>query len=523
MFVPHVLLLLTYSTFVWTHSVSDLGEDDFFDLVNSDNLALVLFVTPSCVECDEITTQFEQAVDLSPKTRFVRVDCSTDGKVCDDVGVLHVPEVRLSRGRGRLTIYRGDLDTSAYYNPLSLEKFSTKHLVYYRLLSFIERQHGPAVLELSDANYDEFSSPDYVSIVAFIDDQDKDLIELYSQVAEQLRGEYAFAISHNSSRANDEGVTRPGILLLSTFDERRISYEGPFDHDALQLFSRKYGTPLIGELHPEVYASFAETNLPLAQILVASPTERDHLVDLLYPLARRFSSVLTFVTVDSNRYPQRAAILNLADGTKLGFAIENVTSTEKFPLKAGSVNAESITGFVQDFVAGKLKPEVRSQPVPVKQQGLCIELVGDTFRETAFDDTRDVLVEFYTPWCDYCLQSHDVLEELAVHYRDIGLSDKISVAKIDVSSNDVPELITGYPTLKLYPAGGHPPVTFQGNYHEPIPLATLISFIHGHGRNQQEARPSTMSEAMIPLEAEQADSASKSSNKANVRLQHEEL
>ncbi|KAM0211030.1 hypothetical protein ACHAQD_010495 [Fusarium lateritium] len=529
MLVPHTLLLLTYSTFVWTHSVSDLGGDDFFDLVHADNLALVLFVTPSCVECDEITTQFEQASGLSPKTSFVRVDCSTDGKVCDDVGVHHVPEVRLSRGRGRLTLYRGDSDTSAYYNPFSLEKFPTKHLVYYRLLSLIKRQHGPAVMELSDANYHEFLSPDYVSIVAFIDDQDKDLIELYSQVAEQLRGEYAFAISHNSSRANDEGVTRPGILLLSTFDERRSSYQGPFDHDALELFIRKHGTPLIGELHPEVYASFAEINLPLAQILVASPTERDHLVDLLYPLARRFSSVLTFVTVDSNRYPQRAAILNLADSTKLGFAIEDVTSTEKFPLKARSVNAESITEFVQDFVAGKLKPEVRSQPVPVKQQGLCVELVGDTFRETAFDDTRDVLVEFYTPWCDYCLESYDVLEELAVHYRDVGLSDKISVAKIDVSSNDVPELITGYPTLKLYPAGGHPAVTFQGNYHEPIPLATLISFIHDQGRNQQEARPSqysdssTMSEAMIPLEAGQADLASKSSNKANSRVQHEEL
>ncbi|KAF5611908.1 disulfate isomerase [Fusarium subglutinans] len=516
-------------TFVWTHSVSDLGEDDFFDLVHSDNFALVLFVTPGCVKCDEITTQFEQASDQSPKANLVRVDCSTNGKVCDDVGVLHVPEVRLSRGRGRLTVYRGDLDPSAYDNPLSLNKFSTKHLVYSRLLSFIERQHGPAVMELTDANYHEFLSTDYVSIVAFIDDQDKNLVELYSQVAEQLRGEYSFAISHNSSRANDEGVARPGILLLSTFDERRSSYEGPFDHDTLQLFIRKYGTPLIGELHPEVYASFAKTNLPLAQILVASPTERDHLVDLLYPLARRLSSVLTFVTVDLNRYPQRAALLNLADGTKLGFAIENVTSTEKFPLKARSVNAESITDFVQDFVAGKLKPEVRSQPIPVEQQGLCVELVGHTFRETAFDETRDVLVEFYTPWCDYCLESHDVLEELAEHYRDVGLSDKISVAKIDVSNNDVPELITGYPTLKLYPAGGHPPVTFQGNYHEPIPLATLISFIHDHGRNQQEARslqysdPSIVSEPMIPLEAGQAELASKSSNKPILSQQHEEL
>ncbi|PCD30349.1 hypothetical protein AU210_010031 [Fusarium oxysporum f. sp. radicis-cucumerinum] len=511
MFFPtNALILLTYGTFVWTHSVRDLGAEDFFDLVHSDTIALVLFVTPGCGKCDEITTQFEQASDLSPKASFARVDCSTEGKVCDDVKVLHVPEVRLSRGRDRLTLYSGALDTSA-------------------LLLLIERQHGPAVTELSDANYDEFLSTDYVSIVAFINDQDEDSIEVYTQVAEKLRGEYAFAITHKSSRANDEGITRPAIMLVSTFDERRSSYEGPFEHESLEMFIQKHGTPLIGELHPEVYASFSETNLPLAQILVPSLTERDHLVDSLYPLARRYANVLTFVTVDTSRYPQRAAMLNLADGIKLGFAIEDVISTEKFPLKSKPVNSESITTFVKDFVAGKLKPEVRSQPAPEKQQGLCLELVGHTFRETAFDETRDVLVEFYTPWCDYCLESHTVLEELAIHYRDGGLGDSISVAKIDVSSNDVPELITGYPTLKLYPAGGHPPVTFDGNYHEPIPLVTLISFIHDNGRNHLKAKPSqfshssTMSEASIPLEAGQDDLSSTSSDRANSSLKHEEL
>lgn len=140
--------------------------------------------------------------------------------------------------------------------------FSTKQLVYYRLLLLIERQHGPAVTELSDANYDEFLSTDCVSIVAFINDQDEDSIEVYTQVAEKLRGEYAFAITHKSSRANDEGITRPAIMLVSTFDERRSSYEGPFEYESLEMFIQKHGTPLIGELHPEVYASISEVIQP---------------------------------------------------------------------------------------------------------------------------------------------------------------------------------------------------------------------------------------------------------------------
>lgn len=115
------------------------------------------------------------------------------------------------------------------------------------------------------------------------------------------------------------------------------------------------------------------------------------------------------------------------------------------------------------------------------------------------------------------IRSHTTLEELAVHYRGTGLADKIAVGKIDVSSNDVPELITGYPTLKLYPAGGKPSVTFNGTYHEPIPLDTLISFVQDHGGHRLEpesvdapvASTSTIDGVSSVLEPSQADSVSK--------------
>lgn len=51
------------------------------------------------------------------------------------------------------------------------------------LLPFIEQEHAPAVMELCDANYHGVWSTDYLSIVAFVDDKDKDLVELPSQVA----------------------------------------------------------------------------------------------------------------------------------------------------------------------------------------------------------------------------------------------------------------------------------------------------------------------------------------------------
>lgn len=105
-------IALAYGDFVLGHSVRDLGADDFSSLARSDDIALIQFVTPGCKACDDFGPHFEQASELSSKASFRRVDCSTEGKVCDDLGVLHVPEVWLSRGHGRLSLYRGPLETS---------------------------------------------------------------------------------------------------------------------------------------------------------------------------------------------------------------------------------------------------------------------------------------------------------------------------------------------------------------------------------------------------------------------------
>lgn len=122
-------------------------------------------------------------------------------------------------------------------------------------------------MELDDNNYHQYSSPDYVSVLAFIDGEDKASINIYSDLAERLRGEYVFALTQNSSRAIDEGVARPSLLLFSTFDERRSNYAGPFDPEALESFIKQHGRPLIGELHPEVYTALVEVGVPTSIVI----------------------------------------------------------------------------------------------------------------------------------------------------------------------------------------------------------------------------------------------------------------
>ena len=59
---------------------------------------------------------------------------------------------------------------------------------------------------------------------------------------------------------------------------------------------------------------------------------------------------------------------------------------------------EEIEEFLRKFESGKLKPYLKSQPVPKKQSGPVKVLVANNFDKEVLAGTKDVLVEFYAPW-----------------------------------------------------------------------------------------------------------------------------
>lgn len=87
------------------------------------------------------------------------------------------------------------------------------------------------------------------------------------------------------------------------------------------------------------------------------------------------------------------------------------------------------------------------------------------------DDTKDVLVKYYAPWCGHCKKLAPIWEELAENFKDIP---DLVIAKFDATVNEVKGLnIKGYPTLKWYPRGDKTGVT----YEEGRELPDFISFI----------------------------------------------
>ncbi|KAK6915662.1 Endoplasmic reticulum resident protein 29, C-terminal [Dillenia turbinata] len=80
-----------------------------------------------------------------------------------------------------------------------------------------------------------------------------------------------------------------------------------------------------------------------------------------------------------------------------------------------------------------------------------VVLTTDNFDEVVLDETKDVLVEFYAPWCGHCKNLAPTYEKVATAFQ----SEKdVVIANLDADKyKDLAEKygVSGYPTLKFFP------------------------------------------------------------------------
>uniref|UniRef100_A0A8C6CTX4 Protein disulfide-isomerase A2 n=1 Tax=Moschus moschiferus TaxID=68415 RepID=A0A8C6CTX4_MOSMO len=141
----------------------------------------------------------------------------------------------------------------------------------------------------------------------------------------------------------------------------------------------------------------------------------------------------------------------------------NIETTKKYaPERGASVTAAAVTDFCRAVLGGGVKPYRLSQEVPPDWDQRPVKtLVGKNFEQVAFDETKNVFIKFYAPWCAHCKEMAPAWEELAETYRD---HEDIIIAELDATANELEAFpVHSFPALKYFPVGpGRKVIDYKG-------------------------------------------------------------
>jgi len=471
--------------------VVQLKKDDFKGFMEENDLVLAEFFAPWCGHCKALAPEYETAATtLKEKDiKLVKVDCTEEQDLCQEYGVEGYPTLKVFRGLDTITPYAGQRKADS-------------------IVSYMTKQNLPAVSDLTKATLEEFKTADKVVLVAYFAADDKKSNETFTSVANGLRDSYLFGAINDAAVAEAEGVKQPSIVLYKTFDEGKNTFTEKFDKEAIETFAKVSATPLIGEVGPETYSGYISSGLPLAYIFAETPEERDSFSKELKSLAQKHKGVINFATIDAKAFGQHAGNLNLEVGKFPAFAIQRTDKNQKYPFSQDKeITEKDIGAFVEDFVAGKLEPSIKSEPIPETNDGPVTVIVAKNYDEIVLNNDKDVLVEFYAPWCGHCKALAPKYEELGAMFSG-ALADKVIIAKVDATANDVPDEIQGFPTIKLFPAGKKDsPIDYSGSRT----VEDLAQFIKENGSHKVEgvvAKEPEVEEAATEKVAEKVAEAS---------------
>merc|ERR1712130_621236 len=217
--------------------------------------------------------------------------------------------------------------------------------------------------------------------------------------------------------------------------------------------------PLVGEINQDTYGKYSQRGLPMVCFFIdpSKVEEVEAITAIGKASAADHKGVLSVVTLDGVQWNR------FMEGTFGVRSIPNVVIQHKRDIHkfSGDVTKlDEVKQFLSDYLAGKIEKYKKSQEPPADNSAPVKVVVGKTFDSLVYDASKDVMVEFYAPWCGHCKKLAPIYDQLGQHYES-----------------------EGFTTLIFYPSNNKNGVKFEGNRK----LADMKSFIEKHRTTEAKA------------------------------------
>jgi len=434
--------------------VSVLTVDNFDQVIEGNEFVLVEFYAPWCGHCKALAPEYAKAAGIlaekESKIVLGKLDATEEGAVAEKFEVRGYPTLKFFRN-GKATEYGGGRTADT-------------------IVSWLEKKTGPPALALASVEEaTAFVSGKDVAVIGVFADQTTDAAKAFLAAASSI-DDIPFAITSSAEVAAEHKIEGEAVLLLKTFDDGRAVLAEDITEAAVAAFIAGESLPLVVDFNQEtaqkIFSGDIKSHL-LAFLSVKADSHADD-VAMMQSIAKENKGKMLFVTIntDEDDHKRILEFFGITESELPTFrAIQLGEDMAKFKPEDDTIEIENIKAFVAKFLAGELKQHLMSEEIPEDWDATGVKtLVGKNFHEVAMNPEKDVLVEFYAPWCGHCKQLVPIWDKLGEKYADHA---SIVIAKMDSTGNELEEIkVQGFPTIKLIKAGDNSIVDFDGERTE---------------------------------------------------------
>ncbi|KAL2941836.1 Protein disulfide-isomerase [Bienertia sinuspersici] len=425
--------------------VITLDHSNFTDVVSKYDFIFVEFYAPSCGFCKTLAPEYEKAASIlakhDPPATLAKVNAFED---------VNKPIAKLYKIRGypTLKIFRngGKIVQKEYNGPRKADD----------LVKYVTKQLGPASIEIKTADdaatiIDENKS----FIVGVFPEFSGEEYENFIKLAENLRNDHSFGHTLDAKvlPRGDLSVKGPIIRLLKPFDELFADFED-FDLSAMEKFIEKEDVPSVvvytmdpGNPYINKFFSEANQNTKVTMILDFANENATALKSKYYDIAQLLKGgKISFLYSDLEPNNERLLKFSKLDKSLVPLIYIQKSGGQKY-LKS-NVEPDQVVPWFKKFLDGKVEENVKSQAIPQENNEPVKVVVYKNFQDMVFNSGKEVLIEFYAPWCGHCKKLAPILDEVAISYEK---DPNVLIAKFDATANDIPSSekfkVKGYPTM----------------------------------------------------------------------------
>jgi len=412
-----------------------LTEKNFQEALDANEFILVEFYAPWCGHCKALAPEYAKAAGILAEKEsaiaLAKLDATEEPKIAEQFEVRGYPTLKFFRN-GKDTEYNGGRTADT-------------------IVSWLEKKTGPPAKTL--ATVDEakaFVADNDIAVIGFFDSVDSDGAKAFLAAAGNM-DDYPFGIATEAAVLAEYKAA--GVVIFKNFDEGRNDLEGEVTEESVAAFVAGNSLPLVVDFSQDTAQKIFSGDIKSHLLLFMSAAAEDHAakVEIARGIAKDHKGQMLFVTINTDEEDHKRIMefFGMEESELPSMRIIKLEEDmSKFKPASTELSDSNIRAFVKSYLAGELKPHLMSEEIPEDWDKEPVKvLVAKNFEEVAKDTSKDVLVEFYAPWCGHCKQLTPIWDKLGEKYKD---HESIIIGKMDSTANELEDIkVQGFPTIKL--------------------------------------------------------------------------